>query len=112
MDEVFIRFYSLSGSKAASLTPHPSAALPSISIECPPRIPPTIRPLATIVELHISGEYVICEVLTTRVDVQSVSVEVFNWRTGDMLSVRKFPQLSTILSDLIDFARVWISECL
>ena len=96
LDEVFIRFYSLSGSKVTSPTPHPSAALPAVRVVCPPGIPTTIRPLATIVELHISGEYVICEILATRADVQSVSVEVFNWKTGDMISVRKFPRLLTI----------------
>ncbi|PIL34968.1 hypothetical protein GSI_02755 [Ganoderma sinense ZZ0214-1] len=86
-DEFCIHFYSLIGWKMTGPTAHPAAALPSLHFFAPPSMHHDIRPIASIVQLHITGQYVIWELATKRYSgPDSVSVEVCNWRTGEVIS--------------------------
>ena len=50
-----------------------------------------IQPVANIVALYIAGQYVIWELAVRRRDIQSVFVDVCNWTTGEVISVRTSP---------------------
>ena len=52
-----------------------------------------MQPVANVVAVHITGQYVIWELAVRRGDIQSVFVDVCNWRTGDVISVRTSPLL-------------------
>ncbi|KAM5539530.1 hypothetical protein V8D89_006802 [Ganoderma adspersum] len=86
LDEVHFHFYSLSGSKATRPTPHPAARLPSVNVLAPAEIHNNIQPMANVVALYIAGQYVIWELVVRRGEIQSVFVDVCNWRTGDVIS--------------------------
>ncbi|PIL34938.1 hypothetical protein GSI_02725 [Ganoderma sinense ZZ0214-1] len=89
-DEVHIHFYSLSGSKADRPTPHPAAKLPSVRVSAPgpdSRVHNNAPLILTIVEIHISGQKVISEVVEIRGgNIEAVSVSVCSWRTGEAIS--------------------------
>ncbi|KAI1789992.1 hypothetical protein LXA43DRAFT_540500 [Ganoderma leucocontextum] len=122
-DEVHIRFYSLSGSKTTRPTPHLAAMLPSVHVFAPAGLHNDIKPTTAIIELCISGQYVIWELAVTGGEVHSCSVKVCNWTTGEVISVRTSPSSIRVChrrpSDLIDFLtcsssrnrsnRIWIS---
>ena len=47
-----------------------------------------IQPIMKIVELHITGPYVIWELAVTHGELRSVFVEVCDWRAGKVIAVR------------------------
>ncbi|KAM5541123.1 hypothetical protein V8D89_005052 [Ganoderma adspersum] len=89
MDEFRICFYSFSASKTAGPTPHPAGMLPAVRIfDGPVRMQNDVRvlPSAQIVDLHISGQYVIWVLDVTRGGRRTMSIEVCDWRRGEVIS--------------------------
>ena len=47
-----------------------------------------INPLVIVVELRIVGQYIIWELATILHEIRRATVEVFNWKTGNVIAVR------------------------
>lgn len=78
-----MRFYSLSGLKTGTVTSHPAATLPLIQ----PRISRPAEP-ANVYELHVVGDYVILEI-HEEIGIRTRHLmDVYNWKTGQLVSVR------------------------
>ena len=81
----YIRFYSLSDLKTDKTTPHPAATLPFIHIH---NLGDSARP-TMVFHLEIVGDYVLFEIRVERGDFdRSYYIDVHNWKTGQMVSVR------------------------
>ena len=83
LPEGHIRFYSLSALKTDTVIPHPAATLPFI------RLPiQDSAILQNVFQLQIFGDYVILEI---RVDIGPISthfIDIYSWKTGQLISVR------------------------
>ena len=88
--ELYIRFYSLSGLKTDTVTPHPAATLPFVRLH-------TVDSgkLRGVFKLQIVGDYVVLELwVEIGADRTSFFVDVYNWKTGQMMSVRTSSSLT------------------
>ena len=84
---VEIQFLSLDSS-TSSMTAHPAASQPSIPVR-PDRASEAVE--VTVIELAISGEYVIWVFSNPQGDSDAVanySIQVCNWKSGQAISVR------------------------
>ncbi|KAM5541127.1 hypothetical protein V8D89_005056 [Ganoderma adspersum] len=83
--DVYIRFYSLSGLKTDTMTPHPASTLPFIHL---PIVGNSAKPKC-VFHLQIVRDYVIFEIRVEWGDFDSSHyIDVHNWKTGQMVSVR------------------------
>ena len=93
-------FYTLSGrgSEPIMPTPHPEAARPAVHFVVGPGAPggmqdDLLQPDVDVEWLHIAGKYVMWELCVRHGDFRRMYVEVCEWKTGEVISVRTFPLL-------------------
>ena len=81
--EVYVRFYALNGLKMDKASPHPAATLPVIRLHVIDSGSPK-----NVFHLQIFGDYVILELWVDMGPGFNFFVDVYNWKTGQMVSVR------------------------
>lgn len=92
-----IKFLSLDGSKTTMMA-HPAASQHCIQVQ-PDDASEIVEPI--IVQLSISGQYAIWVFLNPQYEVQVASyysVEVYNWKTGRVISVRTTSSSAYVLA--------------
>ncbi|KAM5543322.1 hypothetical protein V8D89_003196, partial [Ganoderma adspersum] len=83
MDRVIeIKFSSLERSKT-TMTAHPAASRPCVQVR-PDMVSAGVEPM--VLQLAISGQYVMWVVSNPRGEVANYSVEVYNWLDGQVIS--------------------------
>ncbi|KAM5541126.1 hypothetical protein V8D89_005055 [Ganoderma adspersum] len=79
--DVYIRFYSLSSFKTDTAMPHPAAAFPFIRLHTVGSGEP-----AGVYGIQIFGQYVIVEICMQMEAIRSYTIDVYNWKTGQLVS--------------------------
>ena len=86
-----MHFYSLSGLKTDTVTPHPAATLPFIRLHVVDSGTPRM-----VYNLHIVGDHVVFEMGVEFGEYcTSLFVDAYNWKTGQMISVRRITSFQT-----------------
>ena len=94
--DVYIRFYSLNGFKKDTAKPHPAAAFPFIRLHTVGSGEPT-----GVYAIQIFGQYVIVESWVQMEAICSYTIDVYNWKTGQLVSVRVSASLRMNVAELI-----------
>ena len=81
--DVYMRLYSLSSLKKDTATPHPTAILPLIRLDIDSSGEPS-----GVYELQIVRDHVIFEMCLQVGAIRSYSIDVYNWKTAQPVSVR------------------------
>ena len=104
--DVYIRFYSLNGFKKDTAKPHPAAAFPFIRLHTVGSGEPT-----GVYAIQIFGQYVIVESWVQMEAICSYTIDVYNWKTGQLVSVRVSASLRmNVEKAVLDGIQIWVDD--